>query len=115
MLLLEEELRSVRERLSELECRLAALETTGGRPPTLGPRLRRLSTTERRVAELVVAGLTDDEVAERLFLSAKTVEWNLTKTCRKFGVRSRTELAALLRPKAGELPGGGPSHERGRR
>ena len=114
MLAMAEELQSVRERLSELECRLTAVETNG-RSPTLGLHLRRLSTTERRVAELIVAGLTDDEVAERLFLSAKTVAWNLTKAYRKLGVRSRTELAVLLRPKAGELPGGGPSHERGGR
>jgi len=111
---MEEELRSVRERLSELECRLAVLETNG-RSPSLGLRLRRLSTTERRVVELVVAGLTSDVVADRLFLSTKTVEWNLAKACRKLGVDSAEELAALLRPNAGETPSGGPSHERGRR
>ena len=99
MLSKEEELRSVRERLSELECRLAALETNG-RSPALGPRLRRLSTTERRVLELVVAGLTNDDVADRLFLSTKTVEWSLTKLCRKLGVDSAEEMAALLLPKA---------------
>lgn len=114
VLLMEEELRSVRERLSELECRLAVLETNG-RSPALGLRLRRLSTTERRVVELVVAGLTSDVVADRLFLSTKTVEWNLAKVCRKLGVDSAEELAALLRPNAGETPSGGPSHERGRR
>jgi DNA-binding CsgD family transcriptional regulator len=29
-----------------------------------------------------------------MFISAKTVEWNLTRIYRKLGVRSRTELAA---------------------
>lgn len=113
MLSRDEELRSVRERLSELECRLATLETNG-QSPALGPRLRRLSTTERRVVELVVAGLTNDDVAGRLFLSTKTVEWNLTKICRKLGVDSGTELAALLRPNSEGTLGSGLSHERER-
>ena len=36
------------------------------------------------------------QVADALFMSANTVEWNLTKIYRKLGVRSRTELAARL-------------------
>jgi DNA-binding CsgD family transcriptional regulator len=53
-----------------------------------------LSETERRIVELVAAGRTNGEVAASLHVSAKTVEWNLTKVFRKVGVRSRTELAA---------------------
>jgi DNA-binding NarL/FixJ family response regulator len=99
------ELRTFRERLAELECRLAAVETNS-RPPTLSRQLPKLSTTERRVAELVVAGFTDDEVARRLFLTLKTVEWSLTKTYRKLRVRSRAELTALLRPESEDERGG---------
>jgi DNA-binding CsgD family transcriptional regulator len=47
--------------------------------------------------ELVAAGRTTREVAEEMFVSAKTVEWNLTRIYRKLGVRSRTELAARER------------------
>jgi DNA-binding NarL/FixJ family response regulator len=36
-------------------------------------------------------------IAARLFLSAKTIEANLTRAYRKLGVRSRTELAGQLR------------------
>jgi DNA-binding CsgD family transcriptional regulator len=84
-----------RERLAELEKRLAALE--GGDDPR-GARghLSRLSETERRIVVLVVAGRSNDEVAERLFLSPKTVEWSLTKVYRKLRVRSHAELAAKL-------------------
>jgi DNA-binding CsgD family transcriptional regulator len=53
-----------------------------------------LSATEQRIVDLVAAGRTTREVAEELFVSAKTVEWNLTRIYRKLGVRSRTELAA---------------------
>jgi DNA-binding CsgD family transcriptional regulator len=56
-----------------------------------------LTETERRVAELVAAGLSNQEVAERAFLSVKTVEANLTRIYRKLGVGSRVGLANALR------------------
>jgi DNA-binding NarL/FixJ family response regulator len=55
-----------------------------------------LSTTESEIARLVAAGRTNREVATALHLSARTVEWNLSKLYRKLGVRSRTELARAL-------------------
>jgi DNA-binding CsgD family transcriptional regulator len=55
-----------------------------------------LTATERRLAELVAAGLTNREVAERAFVTVKTVEANLTRVYRKLGVRSRTALARAL-------------------
>ena len=45
---------------------------------------------------LVAAGHTYREVADALFISPKTVQWNLSKIYRKLGVRSRAELAAKL-------------------
>jgi DNA-binding NarL/FixJ family response regulator len=71
-----------------------------GKPPGLRcdahPVLEQLTEKERRVAELVVRGRTNHEVAERLHLSHKTVEWTLTKVYKKLNVRSRTELTAKL-------------------
>lgn len=52
-----------------------------------------LTQTEHQVASLVCAGLSNREVAERMFISMRTVESNLTRIYRKLGVRSRTELA----------------------
>jgi DNA-binding CsgD family transcriptional regulator len=46
-------------------------------------RLSRLSETERQIVFLVRAGHANDEIARRLFLSAKTVEWSRTKIHRK--------------------------------
>jgi DNA-binding CsgD family transcriptional regulator len=55
-----------------------------------------LSETERRVAEQVVAGLSNKEIAARLFVTVRTVETHLTSVYAKLGVRSRTELASHL-------------------
>ena len=49
-----------------------------------------LTKTERRVAELVASGRSNQEVAAELFVSTKTVEANLTRVYRKLSVRSRT-------------------------
>jgi DNA-binding NarL/FixJ family response regulator len=51
---------------------------------------------EWSVAQLAASGQTNKEVADRLHISAKTVEWTLTKVYRKLRVRSRTELALKL-------------------
>jgi DNA-binding CsgD family transcriptional regulator len=55
-----------------------------------------LTDTERSVAELVAQGLTNREAAERLFLSRHTVGFHLRSIFRKFGTRSRVELARLF-------------------
>jgi DNA-binding CsgD family transcriptional regulator len=52
-----------------------------------------LTPGEERVAGLAAEGLTNREVAERLFMSPKTVDATLARVYRKLGVRSRTELA----------------------
>ena len=56
----------------------------------------KLNERERRIVELVARGRTNQEVADRLRLSHKTVEWTLTRVYKKLHVRSRTELAAKL-------------------
>ena len=68
------------------------LSRIGGRPLRSGA----LTATEQRVADLVAAGRSNAEVAHELFLSPKTVEWNLSKIYKKLHVRSRTELAGKL-------------------
>ena len=55
-----------------------------------------LTETERRVAELVAEGLSNKEVAARLFVSVRAVEANLSKVYAKLGIRSRTQLAGRL-------------------
>jgi DNA-binding CsgD family transcriptional regulator len=69
----------------------AELRRVGGRPSA-----RQLTPTEQRVAELVSTGLTNQEVADALFMSVRTVEANLSRIYHKLGVRSRTEVHAKL-------------------
>jgi DNA-binding CsgD family transcriptional regulator len=69
------------------------LEQISGRPS----RSSALTPTETRVAEVVAAGRSNAEAAQELFMSPKTVEWNLSKIYKKLHVRSRAELAAKLR------------------
>ncbi len=68
------------------------LARIGGRTPYLSA----LTETEDRVAQLVATGLTNREVAARLFVSVSTVESNLRRAYRKLGVRSRAELSHRL-------------------
>jgi ATP/maltotriose-dependent transcriptional regulator MalT len=74
-----------------------ALRGDGGRKR---PRVRRpttgwesLSPTERRVVPLVVEGLSNAAIAERMFVSHRTVETHLYHLFHKLDVKSRLELA----------------------
>ncbi|NUT54786.1 MAG: AAA family ATPase, partial [Thermoleophilia bacterium] len=58
------------------------------RIPGRAPGTSELTETERRIAELVAAGLANKEVAARLFVTVRTVEGNLTRIYAKLGVRS---------------------------
>jgi DNA-binding NarL/FixJ family response regulator len=73
---------------------LAAEELARARPSTTDKD--GLSPTEVRVAHLVASGLTNNDVANRLDISTKTVEANLTRIYHKLQIRSRAELGAHL-------------------
>jgi predicted ATPase/class 3 adenylate cyclase/DNA-binding CsgD family transcriptional regulator len=53
-----------------------------------------LTPTERAVVDLVTEGLTNPQIAERLFVSRGTVRTHLSHVFRKLGVATRAELAA---------------------
>ena len=56
-----------------------------------------LTPTEVQVAEAVVRGLSNPQVAEKLFMSRATVKTHLVHIFDKLSVRNRTELAAVFR------------------
>jgi DNA-binding CsgD family transcriptional regulator len=61
-----------------------------------GARSGGLSDSERRIVELVRQGATNREIARATYLSVKAVEANLTRLYRRFGVRTRDQLAKVL-------------------
>ena len=76
----------------------AELRATGERARRRDPStLDDLTPQEFQVARLVATGLTNRDVAARLFLSPKTIETHLSKVFRKTGVRTRAELAHRFR------------------
>jgi DNA-binding CsgD family transcriptional regulator len=78
------------------------LRATGARPRRVVlTGLDALTASERRIAELAGEGLTNREIAQTLFVTARTVEGHLTSVFRKLGVDSRDELPAAL---AGGVP-----------
>jgi DNA-binding CsgD family transcriptional regulator len=74
------------------------LQATGERVRRRDPStLDVLTPQELQVARLVATGLTNREVAQRLFLSPKTIDTHLGHVFRKTGVRTRAELGHKLR------------------
>ena len=71
----------------------------GAVTPTLRAAAQPLPLTvrEREIANLVAAGLSNKEIAERLTVSVRTVEGHLYRACTKLDVPDREALAALLR------------------
>ncbi|NUP47995.1 MAG: DUF2791 family P-loop domain-containing protein [Catenulispora sp.] len=72
---------------------LATGETA--RPRTIGAESD-LTPQERQVAALASDGLTNVEIATRLFITVSTVEFHLTKVFRKLDISSRRHLAEAL-------------------
>lgn len=57
-----------------------------------------LSARETEIAILARAGLTNREIAHRLFVSVRTVENHMYRVLRKLGLRKRQELSETWRP-----------------
>jgi DNA-binding CsgD family transcriptional regulator len=78
------------------------LRATGAKPRRqLLTGVEALTASERRVAEMAAEGLTNREIAQALFVTAKTVETHMGHVFQKLDVRARGEVDAVLRSAAG--------------
>jgi DNA-binding CsgD family transcriptional regulator len=73
----------------------AVLATTGVRARGAASR-DELTTSEREIAQLAAEGMTNRQIAGRLVVTPKTVEWHLTHAYAKLGITSRRELTDAL-------------------
>ena len=78
------------------------LVAAGGRPRRLVlSGLDSLTPSERRVAQLAADGLSNRDIAQNLFITARTVEGHLTHAYQKLAITSREQLPAALAPPGG--------------
>ncbi len=71
---------------------------------SVGTGLCELTLREREILDLVAAGMTNVEIAKRLFLSPATVATHVSHVLSKLGVKSRREAGALAGATTGSAP-----------
>jgi len=84
------------------------LTDLGDEEPAAGP-LDVLSTREREILRLIAQGLSNPEIAARLFISPRTAEHHVGAILRKLGVQRRSEAAVLAATLDGSAAVGQPS------
>lgn len=85
-------------RRSQVRSRSLVERCRGAQTPALLQAVRapELSVREREVAALAARGMTSNAIAERLFVSPRTIESHLYHIFAKLGISDRSELADLL-------------------
>jgi DNA-binding CsgD family transcriptional regulator len=83
----------IRRRLRRLGVRRRHWASGAGRPVS---GWASLTETEQATAELVAQGLTNQEIADRMYISVHTIAVHLRRIFSKLGIRSRVELTRIV-------------------
>jgi LuxR family maltose regulon positive regulatory protein len=76
---------------------LAAFEPPASPPGPATDLLEDLSDRELELLQLMAAGMSNQDIANKLFLTVGTVKWHLNNIYSKLDVRSRTQAVARAR------------------
>ncbi|MFG6201869.1 LuxR C-terminal-related transcriptional regulator [Nonomuraea sp. JJY05] len=86
-----------RQRAAETRAWRLARRCEGARTPALtGLTVPQLTARQRQIAQLAASGLSNQDIADRLVLSRRTVANTLVQVYERTGLNSRAELADLL-------------------
>ncbi len=66
-------------------------------PALRSPASQPLTGRQREIVELVLAGLSNRQIADRLVMSVRSVEGHVYRACQRVGASSREELASIAR------------------
>ncbi len=83
------------------EAELRACGVGAADPPATPEALADLTPQQREIVRLAGSGLTNREIADRLFLSPRTVSSHLYRSYPKLGVSGRHQLRSVIEPPAG--------------
>ncbi|MCG5216193.1 response regulator transcription factor [Streptosporangium sp. KLBMP 9127] len=75
--------------------RLIAEFASRAKEPLAAGQLDRLTEREREVLTLVGAGMTNEEIAQRLFMSPATAKTHVSRTMMKLHARDRAQLVVI--------------------
>jgi DNA-binding NarL/FixJ family response regulator len=67
------------------------------------PKIGNISARQREILEMVVEGLSNAQIAGRLYLSESTIKQHLRAAYKELGVRNRTQAAKAMREHAGAV------------
>ena len=82
-----------------LDCVRAAMQLSGSRngvPTSIRARINRLTDREREVLDMVLAGHSTRQIADRLYRSEKTIEFHRRNIMKKLGVNNVVELVRAV-------------------
>ncbi|TSB42345.1 response regulator transcription factor, partial [Streptomyces benahoarensis] len=63
--------------------------------PNTPPQLAPLTPREHEVVTLVAAGLSNDDIAERLYVTSLTAKTHVNRAMTKLGARDRAQLVVI--------------------